>query len=124
FFLAYSSLWESTSLWWLVLLTSDFEAKCPPCFNCLLPAFTCECNPYNGQCNCPAGCGGIDRSTPRVYCRLTRIVQNVILWPTASQRLRDDGKSCECRDGWGGINCNVLVRHCRDALEDALRLFH
>ncbi|KAJ8518673.1 hypothetical protein ONZ45_g4288 [Pleurotus djamor] len=26
------------------------------------------------------------------------------------RRLREDGKSCECKDGWGGINCNVCKR--------------
>jgi hypothetical protein len=51
-------------------LTRSLRAeKCPPCFNCMLPAFTCgqygECDPYNGQCNCPPGWGGIDCLTPR-----------------------------------------------------------
>lgn len=43
--------------------------ECPPCFNCLLPAFNCgnsgECNPYDGQCKCPPGFGGQDCLTPR-----------------------------------------------------------
>ncbi|KAG5731247.1 hypothetical protein E4T56_gene9016, partial [Termitomyces sp. T112] len=41
---------------------------CPPCFNCLLPAFNCgqygECNQYDGQCKCPPGWGGIDCLVP------------------------------------------------------------
>ena len=45
--------------------------KCPPCFNCLLPAFTCgqfgNCNEYDGQCKCPPGWGGIDCLTPRSF---------------------------------------------------------
>ncbi|KAM6490145.1 hypothetical protein JOM56_014337 [Amanita muscaria] len=86
--------------------SKDFSAlippsKCPPCFNCLLPASTCgqygECNPYNGQCNCPAGWGGIDCLTPQCDS----------LADGEHRRLREDGMSCECRDGWGGINCNV-----------------
>ncbi|KAF8632743.1 hypothetical protein AX15_001712 [Amanita polypyramis BW_CC] len=75
-------------------------SKCPPCFNCLLPAFTCgqygECDPYNGQCKCPAGWGGIDCLIPQCDS----------LADGDYRRLRE-GKSCECKDGWGGINCNV-----------------
>lgn len=45
-------------------------AKCPPCFNCMLPVFTCgqyaECNQYDGQCKCPPGWAGIDCLTPRM----------------------------------------------------------
>ena len=45
------------------------RGQCPPCFNCLLPAFNCgqygECNPYDGQCKCPPGWGGIDCLVPR-----------------------------------------------------------
>ncbi|KAK0500216.1 hypothetical protein EDD18DRAFT_1318341 [Armillaria luteobubalina] len=75
--------------------------KCPPCFNCLLPAFTCgqygNCDPYDGQCKCPAGWGGIDCLIPQCDS----------LADGEHRRLREDGKSCECKDGWGGINCNV-----------------
>jgi hypothetical protein len=24
------------------------------------------------------------------------------------RRLRKDGENCECKDGWGGINCNGM----------------
>ncbi|KAK0469534.1 uncharacterized protein EV420DRAFT_1495091 [Desarmillaria tabescens] len=75
--------------------------KCPPCFNCLLPAFNCgqygNCDPYDGQCKCPAGWGGIDCLIPQCDS----------LADGEYRRLREDGKSCECKDGWGGINCNV-----------------
>ncbi|KIY72460.1 hypothetical protein CYLTODRAFT_486300 [Cylindrobasidium torrendii FP15055 ss-10] len=75
--------------------------RCPPCFNCLLPAFTCgqygDCDPYNGQCQCPPGWGGIDCLVPQCDS----------LADGDQRRLREDGKSCECKDGWGGVNCNV-----------------
>ncbi|KAI0313645.1 hypothetical protein OF83DRAFT_1065122, partial [Amylostereum chailletii] len=75
--------------------------KCPPCFNCMLPAFTCgqygECNDYNGQCNCPPGWGGIDCLTPQCDS----------LADGVERHLREEGKECECKDGWEGINCNV-----------------
>ncbi|KAF8268139.1 hypothetical protein EI94DRAFT_1212790 [Lactarius quietus] len=77
------------------------RGKCPPCFNCMLPAFTCgqygECDPYNGQCNCPPGWGGIDCLTPQCDS----------LADGGERHLREDGKECECKEGWGGINCNV-----------------
>jgi hypothetical protein len=28
------------------------------------------------------------------------------------RHLREDGKDCECKDGWGGINCNGLSHCC------------
>ncbi|KAI9507338.1 hypothetical protein F5148DRAFT_133277 [Russula earlei] len=78
------------------------KEKCPPCFNCILPAFTCaqygECDPYNGQCNCPPGWGGIDCLTPQCDS----------LADGSERHLREEGKECQCKDGWGGINCNGL----------------
>ncbi|KAK0205010.1 hypothetical protein DFS33DRAFT_1373581 [Desarmillaria ectypa] len=80
---------------------SSNSLYCPPCFNCLLPAFNCgqygNCDPYDGQCKCPAGWGGIDCLIPQCDS----------LADGEHRRLREDGKSCECKDGWGGINCNV-----------------
>ncbi|KAJ7767188.1 hypothetical protein B0H16DRAFT_1789130 [Mycena metata] len=74
--------------------------KCPPCFNCKLPAFACgqygECNDYDGQCKCPAGWGGIDCLVPQCDS----------LADGDQRRLRE-GNSCDCKEGWGGINCNV-----------------
>ncbi|KAF9021922.1 hypothetical protein BDZ89DRAFT_1071060 [Hymenopellis radicata] len=78
--------------------------KCPPCFNCLLPAFTCgqygSCDPYDGQCKCPPGWGGIDCLIPQCDS----------LADGDQRRLREDGKTCECKEGWGGINCNDRQR--------------
>ncbi|KAI5857370.1 hypothetical protein GGS23DRAFT_345946 [Durotheca rogersii] len=84
-------------------LLDDRPNDCPPCFNCLLPAHECgqyaECNEYNGKCECPAGFGGDD-----------------CLEPTCGSlaRGRDrpirSGDTCECDQGWTGINCNVCIQ--------------
>ncbi|KAG9034933.1 hypothetical protein FRB95_012349 [Tulasnella sp. JGI-2019a] len=77
------------------------DPKCPPCFNCVLPAFSCgqygECNPYDGQCKCPPGFGGQDCLTP--LCG--SLADGDQRYP------RPDDNACQCKDGWGGINCNV-----------------
>ncbi|KAG8929386.1 hypothetical protein FRC03_008981 [Tulasnella sp. 419] len=77
------------------------EEKCPPCFNCLLPVFSCgqygECNPYDGQCKCPPGFGGVDCLTP--LCGA--LADGDHRYP------RPDDRACDCKEGWGGINCNV-----------------
>ncbi|KAL3421365.1 ATP-binding subfamily g member 2 [Phlyctema vagabunda] len=74
--------------------------ECPPCFNCLLPAFDCaqysECNQFNGKCACPPGFGGDDCLSP--VCGSLADGKN--------RPMRKDG-TCECEDGWTGINCNV-----------------
>ncbi|GAA5884428.1 hypothetical protein JCM6882_005248 [Rhodosporidiobolus microsporus] len=76
--------------------------ECPPCnpFNCVLPAFSClnnaVCNDYNGQCICPPGFGGEDCSKP--LCGSLA---------DGDQRFPREGDSCECDEGWGGLNCNV-----------------
>ncbi|CAN6624221.1 hypothetical protein TRVA0_009S03026 [Trichomonascus vanleenenianus] len=84
--------------------------ECPPCFNCLLPAFECKqfagCNEFNGRCNCPDGFGGDDCSEP-VCGALTDGV---------NRPLRN-GTHCDCSDGWSGINCNMCIE---DSSCDAL----
>ncbi|KJA19756.1 hypothetical protein HYPSUDRAFT_44037 [Hypholoma sublateritium FD-334 SS-4] len=76
-------------------------AGCPPCFNCMLPVFTCgqyaECNKFDGQCKCPPGWAGIDCLEPQCDS----------LADGEQRRPRGDKPSCECKDGWTGVNCNV-----------------
>ncbi|KAG0366744.1 hypothetical protein BC939DRAFT_467473 [Gamsiella multidivaricata] len=84
---------------------------CPPCFNCMLDAFPCShfapCNAYDGRCTCPPGFAGDDCSKP-VCGGLT---------DGRDRPQRGDEKSCKCKDGWSGINCNVCASdHVCDAL--------
>ena len=93
------------------LLKSDFSfledrpagcPACPSCFNCRNPSDKCHqfssCNEYNGKCSCPPGFGGDDCTEP--LCGGL---------PDGSNRAprRDDQAQCDCKEGWGGINCNV-----------------
>jgi hypothetical protein len=72
---------------------------CPPCFNCNLKAFQCHqftnCTAASGRCACPAGWGGDDCTTPLCGSLAT------------GNRPPRKGDTCECEDGWEGINCNV-----------------
>ncbi|KAH8650547.1 hypothetical protein BGZ60DRAFT_462376 [Tricladium varicosporioides] len=85
-------------------LMDDRPADCPPCFNCLLPAFGCgqysTCNQFNGKCSCPAGFGGDDCFSP--VCGSLA---------DGDDRPLRDGDYCGCKDGWTGINCNVCTNN-------------
>lgn len=81
-------------------LLDDRPAHCPPCFNCQLVSYNCThfapCNQFSGKCACPPGFGGDDCSKP--VCGALADGEN---------RPVRKGKSCKCKEGWSGINCNV-----------------
>ncbi|KAI0015412.1 hypothetical protein F4780DRAFT_784184 [Xylariomycetidae sp. FL0641] len=85
-------------------LLDDRPSDCPPCFNCLLPAYECGqyagCNEYNGICDCPPGFGGDDCLEPTCGS-LAR----------GKDRPVRQGRSCDCDEGWTGINCNVCTEN-------------
>lgn len=107
--------------------------KCPPCFNCLLPAFNCgnagECNPYDGQCRCPPGFGGQDCLTPGrlVAHYLEMHHQNAddtvcgALTDGDERYPRPEGELCDCKEGWGGINCNGKLAQRSSVSQDMRR---
>ena len=78
--------------------------KCPSCFNCNTEADTCtqfaSCNQYNGKCACPSGFGGDDCSEP--LCG--SLAEGRDRAPRPS-----DQRTCDCEEGWEGINCNVCT---------------
>ena len=75
------------------------DPKCPPCFNCMLPSFSClqygTCNEYDGQCLCPDGYGGLDCSKP-----LDGSLAD------GKDRYPREGNVTHCKDGWTGLTCN------------------
>ncbi|KAK8072722.1 ABC-2 type transporter [Apiospora saccharicola] len=85
-------------------LMGDRSGDCPPCFNCLLPAYTCgqfaPCKEYNGKCDCPPGFGGDDCIEPTCGS-LAR----------GKDRPMRQGDTCECDEGWTGINCNICTEN-------------
>lgn len=102
---AYTSIFSNASV-------ADIPGRppnCPPCpepdcFNCQLPAYECyqfgECNEYDGLCKCPVGFGGPDCLSP--LCGSP--ADGSKRFPKGEP---GENKSCQCSDGWHGLNCNV-----------------
>jgi ABC-type multidrug transport system ATPase subunit len=75
---------------------------CPRCFDCHYDEFKCmqyaNCSATNGKCVCPPGFGGDDCAEP--LCGALSDGKN---------RSPRKGDTCECKDGWEGVNCNVCT---------------
>jgi hypothetical protein len=85
-------------------LFSEAPPECPPCFNCNLADFQCHqfanCTAASGRCSCPPGWGGEDCTTPLCGSLIG-----------GKDRPPRKGKTCECDDGWEGINCNICNKN-------------
>ena len=88
-------------------ITGDRPDGCPPCprcFDCHLAEFECkqfaDCSSANGKCSCPPGFGAEDCAAP--LCGSLADGKN------RSPRPEDQG-TCECKEGWTGVNCNVCT---------------
>ncbi|CAN3360329.1 hypothetical protein DICA3_D10660 [Diutina catenulata] len=80
------------------------RGDCPPCFNCNLPGFECTqfsaCNAFTGMCECRPGYGGPDCSEP-----LCGSLED----GNGRRPMRKKHETCDCRNGWSGINCNMCT---------------
>lgn len=103
----------------------------PTSFDCNLPINSCgqfaPCNNYSGKCDCPEGFGGDNCLEPRTNIPLSAVlpprpkfcqgkqltVRPLIIecgsLPRGHNRPTRQGKSCECDEGWTGINCNMCT---------------
>lgn len=111
------SIASSSTLSSATLFSDEPPESCPPCFNCLLPAFSCansgDCRKFDGQCDCQAGWGGPDCLSPLCGSPVK-----------GKDRYPRKGDECTCDDGWGGLNCNVCQgdHACSDFLLGGERL--
>ena len=85
-----------------VQVFDDRPPECPPCFNCNLGASPCQqfgnCSTTTGHCSCPPGFGGLDCSLPLCGSPAD---------PDKRAPRPEDQHSCQCDEGWEGLNCNV-----------------
>lgn len=103
-------------------LDKNKDDECPPCFNCMLPLFTCKqfssCNEYNGQCECMEGFGGQDCSLP--VCG--GLDMDNVQRPLRNTSNNNDTftEQCVCEEGWEGINCNLCTQDdvCQSFFDD------
>lgn len=99
--------------------------ECPPCFNCMLPGFEClhfaNCSEYDGKCHCPPGFGGNNCQQPSkfLFCMYDKyfVIYSFIvcggLDEPRKRYPRENGTTCDCPEGWEGINCNgMFFKNC------------
>ncbi|KAI1621483.1 ATP-binding cassette, subfamily G, member 2 [Exophiala viscosa] len=81
---------------------ADGCPPCPRCFDCHYDEFKCmqyaNCSNTNGKCVCPPGFGGDDCAEP--LCGSLADGKN---------RSPRKGDTCDCKEGWEGVNCNVCT---------------
>ena len=103
-------------------LDRNNDDECPPCFNCMLPLFTCKqfstCNEYNGQCECMDGFGGQDCSVPACGGLDLDNAKRPLRNSTSNNDTYTE--QCVCEEGWDGINCNLCTEDqvCQSFFDD------
>lgn len=84
-------------------LIAHAKALRDDCFNCNRPDLECShfgrCDEFSGWCACPLGFAGPDCTEPQCGS------------PVFGDRrpVRAPNSTCECDDGWNGVNCNLCT---------------